>query len=500
MSTQRQSRSRRELYRHRSIRDRLPVLTETWQFTLLASFLVIMFLIGGDGSSSSVFAGVIWPGAILVGSFGLTTLTTAQVRAHSWLFAFAAMCLGLAILQLVPLPPQVFLALGHRDLVMAIDQAAGLEGQWRPMSLDPISGWHGLWSAAPALATLILAVQVDSSANRKLLGVFLTLGFLSGWIGLLQILDDPNGPLYWHRLSHHASANGLFANRNHQALLLACLFPMLAAWSGWKSGVRGREKSQRAVKLPIRRMVAIMGGLLLVPMILITGSRAGLLAGVMGLCSVPLLLNVRREKATSEQSTFPLTRPTRLAPVLFGLVSLMLAAASISLGRALAWNRLFGSNPLEDLRVKIQPSVYSMIQDYFPWGSGFGSFATLYQVYEPDLILMPPYMNQVHNDWLDVILTGGLPALIILAMMLIAWMVCAGRILTGSAHSHSTSLPRAGLIVLALFALASLTDYPLRIPSLECLVICAAVWMVREEKSAAQLRDHRHPQVLTGDT
>jgi O-antigen ligase len=491
MSAPRHSRSRRELNRHRSIRERFPVLTETWQFYLLASFLVIVFLIGGDGSSDSVFAGVIWSGAILVGSLGLTTLTTAQVRAHLWLFVIAAMCLGLAILQLVPLPPRVFLALGHRDLVMAVDQAVGLEGQWRPMNLDPISGWHGLWSAAPALATLILAVQMDSSAQRKLVGVFLTLGFLSAGIGLLQILDDPNGPLYWHRVRHIASANGLFANRNHQAALLACLFPMLAAWSGWKSGDRRPEASQRVVKLPIRRLVAIIGGLLLVPMILITGSRSGLLAGVIGLCSVPLLLNARREKATSEQSTFPLTRPTRLATVLFGLVSVMLAAATILLGRAEAWRRLFGMNPLEDPRVKIQPSVYAMIQDYFPWGSGFGSFATLYQVYEPDLLLMPPYMNQVHNDWLDVILTGGLPALVILSMMFIAWMVRARRILTGSAHSRSTSLPRAGLIVLAMFALASLTDYPLRIPSLECLFICAAVWMVREEKSVAQLRDHR---------
>jgi hypothetical protein len=146
---------------------------------VLAGYLVMIFIIGGDGRSDSVFAAWLWPVGILVTSLGLTSLTWQEVRGHRWLFGIATACLGLAVAHVLPLPPRLFAQLAGRDIVLAIDQAAGLQGSWRPLTLTPSAGWQSLWSLAVPLATLVLAVQVDDRGHRKLLGLVLALGLVT---------------------------------------------------------------------------------------------------------------------------------------------------------------------------------------------------------------------------------------------------------------------------------------------------------------------------------
>src|SRR3546814_18783044 len=54
---------------------------------------------------------------------------------------------------------------------------------------------------------------------------------MSGGLGLAQVIGPRDGPLYLYEITNNGSAVGLFANRNHQAALLACLFPMLAVYA-----------------------------------------------------------------------------------------------------------------------------------------------------------------------------------------------------------------------------------------------------------------------------
>src|SRR3546814_2055986 len=58
-------------------------------------------------------------------------------------------------------------------------------------------------------------------------------------------------------------------------MFLACGFPLLAAWA---SGLKGSAQQQQAYGF-----VAAAGALTLVPMILITESRAGIVIGAVGL-------------------------------------------------------------------------------------------------------------------------------------------------------------------------------------------------------------------------
>src|SRR3546814_17356656 len=94
----------------------------------------------------------------------------------------------------------------------------------------------------------------------------------------------------------------------------------------------------------------------------------------------------------------------------------------------------------DDLRVQAWPTVQSMIETYWIAGSGFGSFAGAYKMFEPDNLLQDAYFNHDHNDWAEVIITGGLPFEFILAAA-IPWFV---RSAEGRVGQESGSMCKVG--------------------------------------------------------
>jgi O-antigen ligase len=129
------------------------------------------------------------------------------------------------------------------------------------------------------------------------------------------------------------------------------------------------------------------------------------------------------------------------------------------------------------MRFLILPEVLEMIRLHMPWGSGIGSFQAVYAIHEPNELLRGFYMNHAHNDWLEVVMTGGLPAALILAVALGGIAMRVPRLLRGVAgDGEATLMGRLGLAVLMFFALASITDYPLRTPALLCFAVVAVLW------------------------
>ncbi len=59
------------------------------------------------------------------------------------------------------------------------------------------------------------------------------------------------------------------------------------------------------------------------------------------------------------------------------------------------------------------PVLFEMAKSHFVLGAGFGSFEWLYKMWEPDHLLMTSYFNQAHNDPIQLIIEGGLPAIAI---------------------------------------------------------------------------------------
>src|SRR5690606_10191399 len=114
--------------------------------------------------------------------------------------------------------------------------------------------WNAFWASLAPAAVLVLGVGLDRNDLDRLVPALIALIFLSFLVGLLQIVGDPHGPLYFYRYTHYGTPVGLLANRNHQAVLLACALPMLAVWTTRGNGAGGNAGS------PLRYWLPLCGG------------------------------------------------------------------------------------------------------------------------------------------------------------------------------------------------------------------------------------------------
>lgn len=422
---------------------------------------------------------VLRPAAALVLGAAIYMATWRQVLAFRFLFGVAGAIIALVVIQLIPLPPGVWSSLPGRDLAVEVGRVVGLGELWRPISLVPAGTWNALYALLVPMAVLLLATGVTREQRFQLLPILIVLGMVSGFLGLMQAIGPSSSGLYLYRVTNHGSAVGLFANRNHQAMLLTCLFPMLAVYAA--TGARSVEQAR------LRAWLAAGAGAMLIPLLLVTGSRAGLLLGVVGLVSIPLLY--RRPKLDK-----PAKRRFRKFDVRYvvgGVAACGLALATVLMSRGEAVTRLLSADETTDLRFSIWGPIVQMVAKYFPLGSGFGSFVEIYQIDEPDVLLGPNYLNHAHNDWLELALTGGLPALLLLGIVVVAWVWKTWSILRAPAdRGRGEAFERLGAVIIFILALGSAVDYPLRVPSLASLFVVAAVWMMTASGQSSVRRKH----------
>lgn len=447
-------------------RTLLPPTSAT--FWALCVLLVACFVLGGSARGNVASLIVLRPLSILLLGFGLWHLRMSQLKAHGFVVGLALTILAVPALQLVPLPPEVWNHLPGRGLVMEIDRIAGLGLVWRPLSMTPDATWNALYALIVPFTVLVFGIQLGEAERMRLLPLILILSGFSAFLGLLQTLGDANGPLYFYSVTNNGSAVGLFANRNHQALLLAMMLPMLA--------VLARGRGERAGS---RQLVALVSGLALLPLIFITGSRAGLIVAGVALLAIPLILG-RDRRPTAEALSARSRRSMAFSSAGwagFVLAGTCLIALTLWLGRDVAWDRLLTSETAGDARIKILPTLVSMIHAHAPAGSGMGSFVQIFQVHEPDALLRPTYMNHAHNDWLEVLLDGGAVAALLLFIALIGFLLQSKHAFSVRAASSLTvQYARLGLVLMLLAAVASVSDYPLRVPSLASLFTLAVLW------------------------
>jgi O-antigen ligase len=155
-----------------------------------------------------------------------------------------------------------------------------------------------------------------------------------------------------------------------------------------------------------------------------------------------------------------------------------LVMLSLFMTRAEAIMRLLGQDSLDDGRWPMWRVGWDMVLKYFPTGSGFGSIVDAFNIDEPHVLLESNYTNHLHNDWLELLVCGGLPALLLLMQAIIAWArATRATFSVRSAVSRADIFARLGSAVILMLAGASAADYPLRVPSLSCLLVLAAVWL-----------------------
>lgn len=425
-------------------------------FWLLAAFLCIVFFTGGSTWDSEPQLMLLRPAALLIAGCAIFTLRWEQIARH---WVVAALFLGAALLtvaHLVPLPYAWWSALPGRDIIVSIDQAAGLGQISRPLSMAPDATLNALYALSIPFAVLLLAVQLNPQEHQRILVLLLALAALSGLFGVLQA-----GGSTIAFYPEQTPTSGLFANRNHQGALLALLIPMAAALGAL--GVSNRVgAAARVAAAPIITVIAI-------PLLLVTGSRSALVVAAVGLI-FGLFIWSPGGGRQDRPLWLRLVPPAVVTAVVGGLVWLTAFAS-----RDIAIERLGAAE--DDLRWPLWQSIIEMLPYYMPWGTGIGSYAQAYQILEPDSLLRPTISNHAHNEFLEVAFTAGIPGLVLLGIAFIALLFALWRSFSIKATSNSALIfSRLGGSVLVLLAIASATDYPIRTPIFAAVLILASVW------------------------
>ena len=437
-------------------------------FLAFCALAILTALMGGSARGDVQSLMFLRPLAALLLGFGLLMLRACDLQRYKVALLFGAAVVALPLFQLVPLPFGLWSALPGRDQIVEIDRVAGFNHIARPLSMVPEATINALGSLLIPGAALILAIRLDRTGLERLLPLCIALAMGSAILGILQRLGNHGGALYLYEITNPSAAVGLFANRNHQAVLLAMAMPMLVYWAA-RSGPRN---------LP-HRLIAFAGIVVLVPLILITGSRSGLIAAAIGLiATIALLPQWTRRTADNPNSSVGRSRRARIAGwIVVVAAPVGLGIATVLTGRAEAWDRLrlvFGT---EDLRFQALPAMLKVASKYWPAGSGMGSFEKVYQANEPDWLLSPVFLNHAHNDWLEVTITGGLPAVVLLILAVGLTLLAAQRTLLGhSGDFASARYGKLGLIIISLVGIVSFSDYPLRTPLLQVYFVVAVVW------------------------
>ena len=309
--------------------------------------------------------------------------------------------------------------------------------------------------------------QLSHRDRNRLLPWLIGLSVASGLLSLLQVIGPAQGGLYFYKITNPGAPVGLFSNRNHAALFLACLAPLASAWMLDSPGDRRRV------------IIGMAATAVLAPLAIAGGSRAGLVVAVLGLGGAAMLLY---------GGIFPGgdRRFVARAASAAAAVLLVLSAAVLFFARSTSVDRLLADEQGGDLRFRAWTVVMDAARDFFPWGSGAGTFVTAFQIREPLDLLKPTYFNHAHNDLLELYVTTGLPGLILLGVAVVGFVFSAWAAwrkqpaaygAAGVDARQAQTLARSASLVLVLFALASVVDYPLRTPSLAAFAMLQCVWL-----------------------
>ncbi|GAA4046926.1 hypothetical protein GCM10022213_17950 [Parerythrobacter jejuensis] len=332
---------------------------------------------------------------------------------------------------------------------------------------------NALFSLMVPAAFFLLLIRLDHDSLFRLLTLILALGGVSAAFGIIQAAGGD--AFYTYRITNPEFSVGLFANRNHQAFLLAMLLPMLGVFAAWPA--RTVEHAR------FRSMLAMICALPLVPLIIITGSRMGLVVGVLGILAAVLIYQRVSGRKAGDRN-LPAKERRKLMVAGF-LAVILLGIVTVVAAQTTTFDRLGSEDgALDNIRFQVWRPILASTWDHFPIGSGIGSFVEVYKVYEPDALLSEKYLNHAHNDWLEVVMVAGLPGLFLLSMLVVVVGTNAIELIRRNDRGKGALLGYLAIALISFLALTSVFDYPLRTPILSCLFAFALVCLRRQKPLA----------------
>lgn len=443
------------------------------QFWLLVIFFILSFFMGGSSRADVQSVAILRPISVVFCGMALLTLKPEHIRTHWVVVTGVGITIFVLFLYALPIPQNLLMRMPSHQIAGEIRMAANIGSDWGVANIVPVNGWNAVTSICVPLAVILLGIQLSKDDLMRTLPLLVGLGAISGLFGFFQVISSSDSPFYLYQITNDGAAVGLFANRNHAAVLLALLIPMLAVYG--TANLTGADKNKT------RLIGAFAMFFILIPLILVTGSRSGFLIAILGLGGAALLFSYPSNSHSQITTSFLSAR--RMVSVAVLAVVGGLVFVTIFFSRATAVERLFGGSAKSDLRQDFWISSLDLWNKFMPLGSGPGSFAEVYRVIEPLPLLDATYLNRAHNDWVETMVVLGIPGMLLLGVGVVFYLMRARVLfLHMDGNRRTVIVSRLAAVLLAMLAFASFVDYPLRTPTLMSVFALLLLWFGLADK------------------
>lgn len=454
---------------------------EGFLFCIGASMLVLAPVFRG-GNRHAVLLVIEWLGlALLVAAICMSSVEREKrgtIALTSLFLAASPLLLGL--LHLIPVPFENWRSLpGRQPFVDALEMAGISSVSARPLSLVPIDTKAALLAALPPCAMFVAAQICLKQTAYRLLQVAMWVAALEAAFGLLQA-----GKLQFlfFGAEFAGSSIGTFANSNHFANLLVMLLPFALLYARAKHVLDAHYLSDDGAQVPRRRNRHGMAQLLpVIPAILIVGivasrSRMGIATAVVaGTLAVGLI-------AVAFKHTLR-WRIVLLAVVIVIGGMVLMAFGIEQLSAQLGFSRIMADAAI---RSALLSSSLAAAQEFWPVGSGLGTFIGAYLRFQPASIRTR--VEYAHNDYVQFIIEGGMAAACILLLAAFVFGRRALHLLRALPRRRGQIQTLMAIVCgFGLFAIVlhSLIEFPMHIPANAVFGALLAGVFLRAERSRA---------------
>lgn len=391
--------------------------------------LILLALLAGGGSTQGMVADGLLSA---IGGATLVGLLAAHCTGHRPLppaarpaLLLVGALLAIALLQLVPW--------GANSPVIADDSREG--ARWAmaqagvtprgAISLDPDATWRFALRWLLPVAVFVAAMGSEARERRVAVVVVLVIAMVNAFLAVAQLATLSPALAPWDNTQTYFG--GFFANPNHLGLFAAISLLLACA--------RMRERPALLAVYAVTLSVAAVA----------SGSRAALLLLPIGTLMVLAIIVAKGRR--------------RRSVLITGGIVIALAMLFFFTAQKAGYAQPVSEVIAEEDRLTLWPSLVSMAGEAWPWGVGFGAFATAYRAAQPLDVVGPSYLNEAHNLPIQWVIEGGIAGTI-WALLALGWIV--RKALRRSSTRDGGQWSLFALLALGLVFIHSVVDYPLR--------------------------------------
>ena len=312
------------------------------------------------------------------------------------------------------------------------------------------------------LGFLIVKTVTKRKQIMRIFYVLVGVGVFQAVYGFIQLFDKSPHILFYKKIHYLGTVTGTFVNRNHLAGYLEMVIPLtigliLAHIDVFSlAGLKWREKLLRfSEKGFYRNMLLTFGVIIMALAIIFSQSRSGVFLLVFAFILFFGLAGLYSGRVTHRQKwTMGFLKGTFLA-IMF---------ISLYVGINATVQRFALDNLLAEGRPTVWANTMGINADYPVFGSGLGTFASLYPAYE-ETWKQTSFFSHAHNDYLEYLAELGVLGMILLCGVILFLLVRSFLVWRERRHPEVKGLALGGMIAVVLMLIHSIGDFNLHIPA-----------------------------------